>query len=419
MFRKDAHLKLMHVNEATLQQTAEKFNWRLIDMDKTEYISCAMGKAKQKKIAKTTESNAMKAGERLFIDISLVNIESYGGSRYWAMIVNDYSNFKWCIFLKKKSMLKHKILPIIKELNLQNHTVKRIRCNNAVENYKLKEVCIDANLNIKFEFTAPNSPQYNGKVGRAFTTAYNKIRATLNHAGLTSDTKKKIWSECASTVIKIENILIKERNVKCPYEILFGHIANYAEDLRTFGEIVIVHDNGNKMKGKLSDQGLMAMFVGYSEHHTKYVYRFLNLKSNKIMMSRDATWMHQTYKDHVKEEINDVKEIVIDNEEYEEKTNRREINIEKQPRKQNIPRATRELQTSYNDPEKAYMNILNDEGNTFMGFASTGENVTYPEEPTTFKDAWSHEGPKEREGWQIAIKKEFNDMLKRGVWRRI
>ena len=119
MFLKDAHAKLMHVNEATLKQTALRLNWDLLDADHSdECISCAIGKAKQKKVSKTTESKETKVGERLFIDISSVNIESYGGSRYWAIVVDDYSNYEWCVFMKKKSMLTHKILPIIKELNL-------------------------------------------------------------------------------------------------------------------------------------------------------------------------------------------------------------------------------------------------------------------------------------------------------------
>ena len=130
----------------------------VIDADNEECISCAKGKAKQKKLSKTTESNATKVGERLFIDISLVNIKSYGRSRYWAIVVDDYSNFKWCVFMKKKLMLGCKILPIIKELNLRKQTVMKIRCDNAGENYKLKEACVDAKFNIQFEFTAPNSP---------------------------------------------------------------------------------------------------------------------------------------------------------------------------------------------------------------------------------------------------------------------
>ena len=125
MFLNDAHVRLMHVNKATLQHTARRLNWDLIDSDHKECISCAIGKSKHKKISKFTETKATKTGKRLFIDISSVNIESYGGSKYWAIVVDDYSDFKWCVFMKKKSMLTSKVVPIIKELNLRKQTVMR------------------------------------------------------------------------------------------------------------------------------------------------------------------------------------------------------------------------------------------------------------------------------------------------------
>ena len=93
---------------------------------------------------------------------------------------------------------------------------------------------------------------------------------------------------------------------------MFGRMPNYVNDLRTFGEIEIVKDNGHKLKGKLSDRGMETMFVGYSEHHAKNVYRFMNLKTNQIMTSRDVAWIHLLYKDYKKEEKNEIKEIIID-----------------------------------------------------------------------------------------------------------
>ena len=55
----------------------------------------------------------------------------------------------------------------------------------------------------------------------------------------------------------------------------------------------------------------------------------------------------------------------------------------------------------------------------FDGFALATEEVEYTSEPTTFQEAWHHPDPAEREGWRDAIKKEFHDMMKRGVWRRV
>ena len=234
---------------------------------------------------------------------------------------------------------------------------------------------------------------------------------------MTTETRKRIWSECASTVIKVENILVKDRGDKSPYEMMFGCMPNYVDDLRTFGEIAIIKDNRNKLKSKLSNRGIEEMFVGYSEYHARNVYRFMNLKTNRIMTSRDVTWMHSLYKDYMKEERNEVKEIIIDDYDVHVKKNADEA--EDQPKKMRIPRVIKELQASYNDATKTYIDMLEEDGKTFVGFALASEATTYPDERTTFQEAWNHEDTQEREGWQNAIKKEFQDMLKRGFWRRI
>jgi hypothetical protein len=39
------------------------------------------------------------------------------------------------------------------------------------------------------------------------------------------------------------------------------------------------------------------MFVGYTEHHSRDVYRMLNLTTNSIINSRDIIWLHKTYKE--------------------------------------------------------------------------------------------------------------------------
>ena len=40
-------------------------------------------------------------------------------------------------------------------------------------------------------------------------------------------------------------------------------------------------------------------------------------------------------------------------------------------------------------------------------------------EPKTFKEAWNHPDPRQRAKWREAIRKEFRDMIKRKVWRRV
>ena len=40
-------------------------------------------------------------------------------------------------------------------------------------------------------------------------------------------------------------------------------------------------------------------------------------------------------------------------------------------------------------------------------------------EPTTFQEAWHHLDKETRESWRESIRKEFWDMIRQGVWRRM
>ena len=52
----------------------------------------------------------------------------------------------------------------------------------------LESACIDNELGIVFEYTAPGTPQQNGVIERAFATMLGKKRAIMNGAGF--DEKK-------------------------------------------------------------------------------------------------------------------------------------------------------------------------------------------------------------------------------------
>ena len=43
--------------------------------------------------------------------------------------------------------------------------------------------------------------------------------------------------------------------------------------------------------------------------------------------------------------------------------------------------------------------------------------LLHKRKPTTFQLSYNHKDPETRKHWRMAIKKEFSDMIKRGVWR--
>ena len=61
--------------------------------------------------------------------------------------------------------------------------------------------------------------------------------------------------------------------------------------LRSFGEMLVVaiHEGG-KMRTKLDTRGKTCMFVGSADDHAGGGYRFLNVKTKRIILSGDA-WL--------------------------------------------------------------------------------------------------------------------------------
>ena len=129
------------------------------------------------------------------------------------------------------------------------HKVKYLRLDNEVENWDLENKCLHHLLGINFEYTTPNTPQFNGVVERKFQSLYNKLRATLFESGLTYELSNLLWAECASTVTTLDNICVEKRNKKSPHELFYKEKPKIENNLRIFGEIGIV--KSYKMKSKL------------------------------------------------------------------------------------------------------------------------------------------------------------------------
>jgi hypothetical protein len=127
--------------------------------------------------------------------------------------------------------------------------------------------------------------------------------------------------------------------------------------LKTFGEmgIVTIHED-KAIRGKLSPRGKPCMFVGYPDNTTGDVYRMLNLKTQRVIKTRDIMWLNETYGQYMGRNKNS-KEITIpinigNNLEADENTGEKIIPdpIPSQPQimPQTANRELRNLHTFYN-----------------------------------------------------------------------
>jgi hypothetical protein len=98
-----------------------------------------VSKARQKNINKDWKGGSITPGERLYVDISSIKGESYGGSKFWELVVNDYSSYCWSYFLKRKGDLKNKLIDLMDELKDLKKTVKFLRLDDAGETFALEK----------------------------------------------------------------------------------------------------------------------------------------------------------------------------------------------------------------------------------------------------------------------------------------
>jgi Integrase core domain len=109
-------------------------------------------------VPKHTERRASQPGERLFIDISSIKSTNYGGSKYWLLVVDDYSDFCWSYFLKTKNQRAPTTVGLIRDLKATGKRVKTIRLDNARENKALKTLCIQCSYTAIHQPTVRMAP---------------------------------------------------------------------------------------------------------------------------------------------------------------------------------------------------------------------------------------------------------------------
>ena len=411
---------------------------------------CAQAKIKQRNVPKKkVKKLPTRPGYRVFIDICSFKQVSRGGNRHWLIVVDEFSDCTHSFFLNKKSDQIKIMLMWIRGLSKKYKIeIKRIRLDNSGENRKLQKECDKAILGIIFEFTAPGTPQQNSVAERRIPTLMGRARAMLIQAGIDSKGKGEFWCEVISTATKLDNIMVRPERTKTPHTLFYGKDAKYMRCKRTFGEmaVIAIHE-GKKMRSKLDDRGKTCMFVGYADDHSRDVYRFLNIHTKRIIISRDVRWLNIIWKHYRKKSIYARKQVdlfldeeekslenersfgesSIEEDEEEPKSDGNNTEAQKKlgidinmigAREETLGKTrseTKELSSTTNESmERADLTMEDWIQETCLISAVTSG----PTEPKTFQEAWHYPIENKRNSWRAAIRKEIRSMIERGVWRK-
>jgi hypothetical protein len=193
------------------------------------------------------------------------------------------------------------IEPVCKQLHSWKQSgkeVKILRMDNGGENKALVK-----RLNSKdwkmyptVEYTARDTPQHNHMVEVGFATLYGRGRAMMKAANIPEQWKHVVAQKALETATKLDGLIpVKIQGVTKPrVEHWCGTVPAFAYNLRTWGEAGTVKIK-DKSTPKLGDRGMTCMFVGYASDHAGDCYEMLNLKTRRILQTRDVTWLGRMY----------------------------------------------------------------------------------------------------------------------------
>jgi hypothetical protein len=205
MNRMEAHEKWGHQSKALLDKSAKHHGIRLEGKLKT-CAGCGMFKAKTKAISKSTNLKSSQPGERIFIDTQGPLPKSKGGHKYWMVAVDDYTDKTWGHFAASKRDMCNFVTTLIATFKGKNIQIQYIRCDNAGEHQTtLKEIC--KNNGIQLEYTAPGTPQQNGKAERRIALVWQRAMVMMTHAKLTKESQAKFWPEAVNTSCFLQDLM--------------------------------------------------------------------------------------------------------------------------------------------------------------------------------------------------------------------
>lgn len=289
------HSLLGHVSEYKARAVAKYYGIKLVGKFHT-CSACAEAKARQSNVPKVVaeESKCKTAGEKLHMDISSIKSRSFGGAKYWLLVIDEVTAYSFSFFLKRKSDTPDTVIKLIKHLKSKGKIVKTIRCDNAGENHCTEEMCKAQGLGIEFEYSAPNTPQQNGRVERRFATLYGRVRSMLNAANLTGSLRHGLWAECAQTATYLDNLDCDNATGEPRYKLFYGKDDKRFGHIKAFGEMAIVKF-GDAIKNKLENRGVPAIYLGHAPNHSAEVCRFLKVSTKRVIRSRDARFLGMTF----------------------------------------------------------------------------------------------------------------------------
>ena len=297
------HAMLGHAGEQACRESAKELEIHITRGSLEPCEACLTAKAKKESVNYRQHQRSMIPNERIYLDLSRL-IKAGSNAIYkpnWRLIVDERTGMKFTEFFTNKSSMVEPTCELLHNWKEQGKPVKFIRCDNAGENKKL-EGRLKSNDwrmgNIKFEYTARDTPQANCLVEIAFNTLYNRTRAMLHYANIPWSIRGLVAKDCAKTATLLDSLLsVKiDNKIATRWEHYYGEKPKIGPFLKIWGCAGVVKLK-NKSTTKLKARGKVCMLIGYAENHHVDTYRMFEGVEKVIYTTRDVKWLNRMYYD--------------------------------------------------------------------------------------------------------------------------
>jgi transposase InsO family protein len=288
------HKRLGHLNFQGLKLLEQKnmvYGLPKIEEKHEVCEGCALGKHHRQPFPKGVAWRAKRPLELVHTDVcGPMHTPSHLQNRYFILFIDDFTRMTWVYFMRQKS----EVFTIFKKFKIfvekqSGHFIKVLRSDNGKE-YTSNEFDNFCEVEgVDRQLTVGYTPQQNGVSERKNQTVMEMAKSMLHEKKL----PKAFWAEAVYTAVYLLN--------RCPTKAVWNMTPIEAWNgrkpsvthLKVFGCICYAQVPKEKRR-KLDEASEKCIFIGYSSQSKGY--KVYNLKSKKVVVSRDvlfdenATW---------------------------------------------------------------------------------------------------------------------------------
>lgn len=412
------HRKMAHIHFDQVRKILKRSEIKFVEVTNPFCKECLPGKQHRLPFPASL-SRAQRTGELIHGDLEGPMEEpSMGGARYFLLLKDDFSNYRFVYFLKNKSDAMENIEKFLNMVETQTgNKVKKLRTDNGLEVVNNRLKILLEQRGIIHEKTCTYSPQQNGRAEREMRTLVEAARTLLHSRNM----DKTFWAEAVNTAVFVLNrASCSSVKIETPFKLW----VNKDFDIKTFkefGSAVSVHIPKEKRR-KLDKKCEEGIFIGY-ENTTKG-YRVYFPQKNKVEIHRDIVFIPDSEKDSkVTKKINQkaVEQIVmLDIEENQpdiaDIPELRQIDLEQEAdieeREADIEEreADNEGEQEYRQRQRRDSRKPKWMNDYEMSFYTETEELTTVEEAVTSKNS---------EKWKEAMQKELKVLRENNTWTEV